>query len=106
LMFRLKIPSTVLNGGVIDFAGKADPEDEAFLATMRTKQQTVNTEVQSAPNWNKFMASIPANTSKKDIAQVILAPALNNDIMEIVNGSTDTKSMVIKLVSTLEYQLC
>jgi uncharacterized protein (DUF1800 family) len=105
LMFRLKIPSTVLNGGVIDFAGKADPEDEAFLATTRSKQQTVNTEVQSAPDWNKFLSSIPANTSRRDIAQLILAPTLNNDMLEIVNGSTDTKSMVIKLVSTLEYQL-
>jgi uncharacterized protein (DUF1800 family) len=105
LMFRLKIPATVLNDGVIDFTGKADPEDEAFLATTRTKQQTVKTQVESVPNWDKFLTDIPANTPKKEIAQVILAPTLKNDIMEIVKRSTDTKTMVIKLVSTPEYQL-
>ena len=35
LMLRMKIPSLVLNDGVIDFSGKADPEDEALLAINR-----------------------------------------------------------------------
>ncbi|MEB0263005.1 MULTISPECIES: DUF1800 domain-containing protein [unclassified Mucilaginibacter] len=106
LMFRLKIPSTVLNDGVIDFKGKADPEDEAFLAMNINKRKAVNTQVQSQPNWDKFLSGIPAHTSKASIAGAILAPALNSNIMAIVNRSTDIRSMVIELVSTPEYQLC
>ncbi|MCO5936627.1 hypothetical protein NAF17_13860 [Mucilaginibacter sp. RB4R14] len=49
-MFRLKIPFTVLNGGEIYFKGKADPEDEAFLAMNVNKRKAVNTQVQSQLN--------------------------------------------------------
>jgi uncharacterized protein (DUF1800 family) len=105
LMYRIKIPSTVLNDGVIDFSGKADPEDEAFLATTLNRRKVVSTQVQTQPNWDKFLADIPAHTSKTTIAQVILSPALNANLMAIVNRSTDIKAMVVELVSTPEYQL-
>ncbi len=59
LMYRLKIPSTLLNGGLIDFTGKADPEDEAYIATVRNQQQFVNTRVQAQPDWDKFLQNIP-----------------------------------------------
>lgn len=106
LMFRLKIPSTVLNDGLIDFKGKADPEDEAFLAINVNKRKAVNTQVQSQPDWDKFLAGIPTATTKATIASAILAPVLNNNIMAIVNRNTDVRSMVIELASTPEYQLC
>jgi uncharacterized protein (DUF1800 family) len=105
LMYRIKIPSTVLNGGVIDFEGKADPEDEAFLATMRTRQESVNTKVQAQPNWDKFMQSIPKGMSKTSIAQFMLEPKLSSALVSAVNQSKDTKAMVIELVSSPEYQL-
>ena len=105
LMYRIKIPSTVLNGGVIDFEGKADPEDEAFLATMRNRQESVNTKVQAQPNWDKFMQSIPKGMSKTSIAQFMLEPKLSNALVSAVNQSKDTKAMVIELVSSPEYQL-
>ena len=106
LMYRIKIPSTVLNDGVIDFSGKTDPEDEAFLATTLNRRKAVNTQVQTQPDWNKFLADIPVHTSKATIAQVILSPALNSKLMAIVNRSADIKAMVVELVSTPEYQLC
>ncbi|MES2427467.1 MAG: DUF1800 domain-containing protein [Bacteroidota bacterium] len=105
LMYRIKIPSTILNGGVIDFEGKADPEDEAFLATMRTRQESVNTKVQAQPNWDKFMQSIPKGLSKTSIAQFMLEPKLSSALVSAVNQSKDTKAMVIELVSSPEYQL-
>ena len=106
LMYRIKIPSTVLNDGVIDFSGKTDPEDEAFLAATLSRRKAVNTQVQTQPDWNKFLAEIPANTSKTTIARMILSPALNSKLMAIVNRSADIKAMVVELVSTPEYQLC
>jgi uncharacterized protein (DUF1800 family) len=106
LMYRLKIPSTLLNGGLIDFTGKTDPEDEAYIATVRNQQQIVNTKVQTQPDWDKFLGDIPKNLSKTDIAQFMLEPKLNGTLMNNVNQQTDTKTMVIELLSTPEYQLC
>jgi len=105
LMFRMKIPSTLLNGGLIDFTGKADPEDEAYIATVRNQQQIVNTRVQAQPDWDKFLHDVPKNMSKTDIAQFMLEPNLSNTLMDRINQSTDIKDLVIELVSTPEYQL-
>ncbi|WP_428328228.1 DUF1800 domain-containing protein [Mucilaginibacter sp.] len=105
LMYRLKIPSTLLNGGLIDFTGKADPEDEAYLATVRNQQQFVNTKVQAQPDWDKFFQSIPKNTSKTEIAAFILEPKLSKILLDNISKDTDVKAMIIELVSTPEYQL-
>ena len=106
LMYRLKIPSTLLNGGLIDFTGKADPEDEAYLATQRSQAQFVSTRVQSVANWDKVLGSIPKNTSNNQVAGLILEPKLNNVILNKINSAANTKAMMIELVSTPEYQLC
>ena len=106
LMFRLKIPSTLLNGGLIDFSGKADPEDEAYLATVRSQQQFVNTRVQAQPDWEKFLNNIPTGTSNAALAQFILEPKPGNSLINTISHAKDTRSMVIDLVSTPEYQLC
>lgn len=105
LMFRMKIPSTLLNGGLIDFTGKTDPEDEAYIATVRNQQQIVNTRVQAQPDWDKFMREIPKNMSKADIAQFMLEPKLSSALITHIDESKDIKAMVIELVSTPEYQL-
>jgi uncharacterized protein (DUF1800 family) len=106
LMYRLKIPSILLNGGLIDFTGKADPEDEAYIATVRNKQSIVNTKVQAQPDWDKFLQGIPKNLTKTEIAQFMLEPKLSPVIQSAAEQSTDIKTLAIELVSTPEYQLC
>jgi uncharacterized protein (DUF1800 family) len=106
LMYRLKIPSTILNGGLIDFTGKTDPEDEAYIATVRNRQVAVNTRVQAQPDWDKFLKDIPRKTTNQYIAQFLLEPGLSTGLKNIVNQSTDVKDMVVEIVSTPEYQLC
>lgn len=106
LMYRLKIPSMLLDGGVIDFTAKADPEDEAYLATARNRQSSVNTKVQAQPDWDKFLQSIPKNLSKTAIAEFILETKLSPVIQAVAERSTDIKTLAIELVSTPEYQLC
>lgn len=106
LMYRLKIPSTVLNAGVIDFTGKTDPDDEAFIAASHKQQQAVYTRVQATPDWDKFLKSIPDKLSKTDIAQFILEPKLNNTLASMASQSADIRSLAIDMVSTPEYQLC
>jgi uncharacterized protein (DUF1800 family) len=105
LMYRLKIASTVLDQGLIDFTGKADPEDEAFIATVRKQQQVVDTRVQANPDWDKVFTDIPKDMSKMDIADFLLEPKLNATIQNTVNEDNDLKIMVVELVSTPEYQL-
>ncbi|GAC1303557.1 MAG: DUF1800 domain-containing protein [Mucilaginibacter sp.] len=106
LMYRLKIPSTLLNGGLIDFAGKADPEDEAYIATVRNMQPIVNTRVQTQPDWDKFLQSVPKNMTKTALAEFLLEPKPNNGLLNSIDQSADIRSAVIELVSTPEYQLC
>lgn len=106
LMYRLKIPSTLLNGGVIDFEGKTDPEDEAFIATERRQQQFVSTRVQSTADWSKFLGNVPSKFSNNDIARFLLEPKLNAVLLNNINNAADTKAMALELVSTPEYQLC
>jgi uncharacterized protein (DUF1800 family) len=106
LMYRLKIPSILLNNGLIDFNGKADPEDEAYIASVRYQQQMVATKVQAIPNWDKFFQQIPKKMDKAAIAQFILEPKPGNTLISSINQATDTKAMIIELVSTPEYQLC
>jgi hypothetical protein len=106
LMYRMKIPSTILNAGVIDFAGKATPEDEAYLASQRKQQLNTIKRVQTQPNWTRFLQNIPANTSPQQIAAFMLEPKLSKGIIEEINRSTDIKSAAIQIVSMPEYQLC
>ena len=105
LMFRLKIPSILLNGGLIDFTGKADPEDEAYIASVRNQQQSINTKVQTQPDWDKFLQGIPKGTPNIDIAEFMLEPKLSSTVANSINQSTDIKALAIELVSTPEYQL-
>lgn len=106
LMYRMKIPSTILNAGLIEFEGKANPEDEAYLAATRKQQLNVIKRVQAQPDWDKFMADIPKNTTHDEIARFMLEPNINNIAIKEASQTADVKTLVIQLVSTPEYQLC
>ena len=106
LMYRMKIPSTILNAGFIDFTGKANPEDEAYLASVRKQQLNVIKRVQAQPDWDKFLHEIPEDTSKTQIAAFMLEPPLNKTVTDEVNMAPDLKTGIIQIVSTPEYQLC
>ena len=106
LMYRMKIPSTILNAGLIDFNGKADPEDEAYLASQRKQQLNVIKRVQATPDWDKFLKELPTDMTKEQIAEFMLEAPLNRTIIDEVNNAPDMKTTVIQIVSTPEYQLC
>jgi uncharacterized protein (DUF1800 family) len=106
LMYRMKIPSTILNAGVIDFTGKATPEDEAYLAAQRKQQLNVIKRVQAKPDWDKFLKELPKDISHEDMAHFLLEPQLNKTVIDEVNHPGDIKTVVIQIASTPEYQLC
>jgi uncharacterized protein (DUF1800 family) len=104
LMYRLKIPSTILNGGVIEFTGKADPEDEAYIAT-RNQQSFVNIKIQAQADWTQFLRAIPKDMSHSAIAQLMLQPALDPVLQSAVMRTSEIKSLAIELASSPEYQM-
>lgn len=106
LMYRIKIASILLNAGVIDFTGKATPEDEAFITATHKQQFNVIKRTQAVPDWDKFLHDIPLNVSRLEVAGFMLEPKLNQTVINEVNQSPDIKSMVIQVASTPEYQLC
>lgn len=106
LMYRIKIPSTILNAGVIDFTGKATPDDEAYLALQRKQQFNVINRVQAQPDWNRFLQEVPLKLTHLEVAGMLLEPQLNARVTAEVNNAPDIKTLVIQLVSTPEYQLC
>jgi predicted AAA+ superfamily ATPase len=105
-MYRMKMPSTILNAGYIDFTGKAGPEDEAYLAAVKKQELNVIKKVQAQPDWDKFLKQIPDGTPKTEIAQFMLEPTLDKVVNDEVELSPDMKTSIIQIVSTPEYQLC
>lgn len=107
LMLRMRIPSLVLNNGIIDFDGKTDPEDEAFI-TLRNgvKQKIVKAAINAQADWNKFLSTLPPNLKPIELAQYLLQPKINPNISTILSGNTTLKSTAVEVTSTPEYQLC
>lgn len=105
LMARMKFASTVLNGGLIEFEGKTDPEDEAFVALQRREQRQVRRRVQTHPNWEQLEALSSAKDSPAQLTNWLIAPPVPAAFIARINAS-DFKAQAIQIASTPEYQLC
>ncbi|MGV8879558.1 MAG: DUF1800 domain-containing protein [Sphingobacteriaceae bacterium] len=106
LMYRLKITSLILNAGLIEFEGKADPEDEAYIAQIKKQQQQVNNRVQANVDWDKIAQVIPPEASATAISAFFMESEPGSHILENISASATLKNKIIHLVSTPEYQLC
>jgi len=93
LMLRLKIPSTVLNGGKIDIIEKDDmPEDFKLPEIVRIN-----------PDEKAFFA----NATPDELIENLLLPNISDKKKKILLGEVPTnKQLVLKIVSMPEYQLC
>lgn len=107
LMLRMRIPSLILNDGIIDFSSKADPEDEALIAINRKgKPRPVKTAINALADWEQFLNTLPKNCTAAELAEFLLQPALNNKIKSLINNGATLKNVAIEVTSTPEYQLC
>ncbi|WP_026897619.1 DUF1800 domain-containing protein [Daejeonella oryzae] len=106
LMLRLKLPSLILNAGIIDFEGKADIEDEALLAMMQIKMKSVERRIQSVTDWDKFLSAFPSGFNTADLASFLLQTPVKPEIMKLLETNSSLKSAALELVSMPEYQLC
>lgn len=105
LMLRLRLPSLILNNGVIDFEGKADPEDEALIA-LNGKKKNINTAVKASADWPRFLDSLPRGMKPAELAAFILAPAMDNMVNASLSSNISLKNTVVVVTSMPEYQLC
>jgi uncharacterized protein (DUF1800 family) len=107
LMLRMKIPSLVLNDGLLDFNGKADPEDEAVIAlNRRARPKPVKSYVNAKADWEKFLAGLPKNMKQTELASFLLQPAIGQKIGDLVGQNINLKNTAIAVTSMPEYQLC
>ncbi|MET1055678.1 MAG: DUF1800 domain-containing protein [Pedobacter sp.] len=107
LMLRMKIPSLVLNDGILDFNGKADPEDEAVIAlNRRAKPKPAKSYVNAKADWDKFLADLPKDMKQAELATFLLQPAIGQKISNLVDQNVNLKNTAIAVTSMPEYQLC
>ncbi|MEE1946683.1 DUF1800 domain-containing protein [Pedobacter sp. KR3-3] len=108
LMLRMKIPSLVLNDGLIDFSGKADPEDEAVIALNKpaNAKPKPKSYVDAQSDWPKFLASLPKGIKPLDLAKFLLQPSLSQKITDMIANNQGLKNTAIEVTSLPEYQLC
>ena len=106
LMVRLKIPSLILNAGIIDFDGKGDIEDEAIIALDRMKRTAVERQVKASADWEGFLARLPRNISVADLADFLLQRGISANLMKAMVNNPNLKSVTIELLSLPEYQMC
>jgi len=107
LMLRMKIPSLVLNDGLLDFDGKADPEDEAVIALNRkTKPKPVKSSINAEANWSIFLAGFPKDMKQEELAAFLLQPTAGKKISALVSKNNSLKNTAILITSMPEYQLC
>jgi len=107
LMLRLKIPSLILNDGILDFDGKADPEDEALIAlSSNPKPKPVKSSINASTNWISFLASLPKYMKQTELAAFLLQPVVDIKIQDLVEKNSNLKNTAIAVTSMPEYQLC
>lgn len=107
ILYRMKIPSLILNSGEIKFQGKHDPEEEAAIALLKKNPTAMQRKISASIDWGTFLASIPDPVSQSALISYLLPAGLNirqRDALLTVNRS-DLKGLIIELISTPEYQL-
>lgn len=106
LMLRLKMPSTVLNNGIIEFEGKADPDDEAYIALTHRQGRKVARRVQADADWEKFEAQMPKDMNNRELAGFLLQAKIDGNFLNDISKTRDLKMRIVQILSTPEYQLC
>lgn len=104
LLFRMKLPSLLLNFGVIDWQPDETLSEEE-IARLNNKQEKLQKrtekKIQAYPDWDECLKKFNDSTENLDTF-LLLATPVSLDISE----GDDLQSRIIKIMSTPEYQLC
>ena len=104
LMLRMKIPSLVLNEGVIEYNDEDELSEDMKSSIERIQQRTrerTAKRVKATPDWTSFMKSIK---SQEERLQDFLLQAKPG--VKMINMGSDIQDRVVQLMSLPEYQLC
>lgn len=105
LMMRLKLPSTILNDGIIEASWK---DDQAELLPMMDKiREKVHEIMQCTPDWDPFLQAL-ADATAEELIEFLLLPEPEEGVETIIQSIDvrDLKDATIQLLSTPEYQMC
>ena len=101
LILRLRLPSMLLNSGVIDIETEDDDPDDGIMAMSKSSYKNYKTLV----NWDKIITEYK-HAELNELAQVLLGSALEEELKTIIKADTgSTKELILKLVSLPHYQL-
>ena len=103
LMFRLKLPSILLNNAIINLESKGEFEDNFENYYKKNKKNYIKT----LPSWNDFEKEY-ATVSIKELKKIILISNIDKDTEAFLDNLkfNSNKDLCIQLMSIPEYQLC
>ena len=105
LMFRMKLPSLLLNNSVINLEEKGAFEDsfEEYYKTARKRSRYVKT----TKNWEAFTKQYGA-LKPKELRNLLLLSKIDKDTETLLDGLEvkSNKEYCVQLMSIPEYQLC
>lgn len=105
LMFRMKLPSLILNESVINISEKGEFEDsfEEYYKKDKNKERKIKT----VYNWDSFYKQF-AQITTKSLKDFLIVSKIDKDTETLLSDLNikSKKNHCIKLMSILEYQLC
>ena len=105
LLFRMKLPSVLLNDAVINIDQKGAFEDsfEAYYA----KTKKANRRIKVSRDWSVFDREFAALTDAQ-LRALLIVSAMDKDTETFLNtlSKVDMKEYLVQLMSLPEYQLC
>ena len=105
LMFRMKLPSLLLNNAVINLEEKGTFEDTFDKYYNRVKKR--NKFLKTTKNWKDFDAAY-GHLNAKELTNLLIISNLDEDTEKFVNDLQikSNRNFCIQLMSIPEYQLC
>lgn len=105
LMFRMKLPSLILNNAIINLEEKGDFEDTFEMYYKNVKKR--NKYLKITKNWEAFDKNYK-NTSSTELKEILIVSILDKDTENfLINLEISSKrDFCIQLMSIPEYQLC
>lgn len=110
LMLRLKVPSAILNGGIVEFEPKEDLDAMLQMSPEAQKKARTRLEkkLKTVTNWPKFEAETAKQLTIDELAEFFIQPELSDAAKNMLAGlkKSTIKDRMLELLTLPEYQLC
>lgn len=106
LLYRMQMPSLLLNNGEMNVAAKTDPEDEALIAQGQRVNDRRARNVLAGADWNDVIGMIPKGMDNQDLIPCFLQRDPPEATRREIQAQSDRRLALLQMVSTPEYQLC